>query len=959
MNFTKVTSIPSSAKFCALVSSEELLQIKLNTVSIVSVRTGFCKYFYFLPQVPRLFAISQSDGSRFAVVYPSSGSKPESVAILETKNGEVLKQFALKNSTQKFSHIAMGEQLFFVVDSQPSVVFYTPPQENQISQYDCTSPVSYLCVNSSKDQFLCFRNDKHVVVVDAESNKQTNDIIFNPFSFITLSDSTIIYGLSDGFVMLCNLTSNENKDIATPHSSKPLNVSNGLGVTSDGIIFSVENGEAMGTVSKPISIMSYGSITAVLCEKCIEIYECAKWPVCTVSQLQPPEPFVNNEFSVEPQIYFAASTAIYTFTISVNDISKFTSINEKIKKIVTCQACLSMVYNSSEGDKIATFTTGIKKRDELGIDVLCDSNNVTWILEKNCILSFRRQHLDLQQIRKIDLPEDHTYVRIFRIGKTVGVYSPTDGITAYINNGNLIQFRLPQNVNIIQWPALCTKNIVYICNNQTEKYEELRVDDFNCVNASITSCCWLANTLFCVEKRKVLAIGRNGSRKVVERLPNTMCSIAAALPSELIFVSTLPDLRVVSIKRPFLYVTLLDMTPDDVQCLKYILYYMPALSIDPRSVSNLPPIIAMSIFNKAPPKFVTQKTVAIYSKFARFMEVINLTRNMVISDSPKDPEANIKERNKILKAIAESARAIGQFAIAQQLYEELGDDESLFTLFILSQSRHNLGVLAAKSKLASSIIFFGINPIPNAEYEPLQNMQLPKIRSPLIGEEFTLFAGDPSEGSPIFPPSFDEPTDFGLREFPLTGEEAQQEMNFQAELEAAENAGESKEPEEPIEYKERPQEETHKSDDDLQLDKFFEDDDEEEPQKKMSFKIDMTKSSRRGAPRGFQLDSGLSSTGPQVLSHPVESGGRRKTMVMRANRKFTLDIPTNIANEAPVISSKSSSDEIDPLVGKELFSQYNSSNIDFSKDQTSDSERNNDDNPADQYMSSLFTDIPQ
>ncbi|OHT15801.1 hypothetical protein TRFO_13810 [Tritrichomonas foetus] len=1024
MNFTPITTIPSSTNFCALISNEELLQIRSNTVSIISVRTGFCKFFYFLPQIPRLFSINPLSPSRFALVYPSNGVSPESIALLETETGRVLKQFALKSPSQKFLHIAVGSHFFFVIDQFPNTVFFSQFSGNHVSQYESSSPVVYLGANYSNSQFFILRNDKHVVVVDTNGSKLLNDIPFNPFSFITLNDAILTYGSPDGLITILNLTTGENKAIQTPHSTKPLAVAEGFSVTVDGIVFSTDTGEVVATVSSPISIRSNGSTLAVVCESCIEIFESAKRPICTVSQLQPPEPFVDSQFSVEPSIFFAASTAIYSFTISLNEISKFTSFNEKIKKIAHCQACVSIIYNSPEGDKIATFATGIKKRDELGIDVICDINDRTWILQKDSILTYQRQHLDLEELGKIELPENHSFSRIFRIGQTVAVYSPTEGIAAYVKNGQLIHFRLPQNVTIIQWPALCTKNNVFICRRETDAFEELTVDDFTFISASISSCCWLAKTLFAVENRNVLALGINGSKRIIDRLPNTTCTIAAALPSELIFVTTLPDLRVVTIKRPFLFVALLDLCPTDIECFKYMLSYMPSLPVDPRAITGLPPIIAMSVFNKAPPKYVTPKTVEIYSKFAKFSEVFTLTKsnnsntttsnntsnfssnNTSNATSNKSSSTGLNNVNRIIKIIADAAAKVGQFGIAQQLYEEIGDDDSLFQLFMINRSSHNLRVLASRSPLRNAIQYFGIQPEPG-EYEKLPNLQLPKIKEPFKGVEFILYAGDSSEGAPLFPPSFDELSDFGLREYPLTGEEAQQEIQLQAELdnvtsssqlnvnlnsnsmnnsssnldtesgaqESNEN-GSNTEKATDIEYKERPVEEK-KSDDELKLDKFF-DDDEEEPQKTISFAIDMTKApmTRRGGAlkATFQLDTDSSGSGQITLPKPMSApeNGRRRTMTART-KKFAFDIPGVSdqpgASEAPVtaggaLKANSSSEDLTNLFKSEdvsfRFSSQDPLSGGKSSGQTSDNESGHgkEINYADQFTSNLFMDMP-
>ena len=167
MNFTHISSLPSTGSYCALISSDELLIIKTNAVSIISAITGFCKFYYLLPQVPRLFAINPQTTSRFAVVYESSGSIPESVALLETETGKVIKQFALKSTSQKFLHISLGSHLFFVVDSAPNVIYLTQPTGTQISQFETSHPIKFLSANPSNPQFIFLRGDNHLIVVEA------------------------------------------------------------------------------------------------------------------------------------------------------------------------------------------------------------------------------------------------------------------------------------------------------------------------------------------------------------------------------------------------------------------------------------------------------------------------------------------------------------------------------------------------------------------------------------------------------------------------------------------------------------------------------------------------------------------------------------------------------------------------------------------------------------------------
>jgi hypothetical protein len=169
-------------------------------------------------------------------------------------------------------------------------------------------------------------------------------------------------------------------------------------------------------------------------------------------------------------------------------------------------------------------------------------------------------------------------------------------------------------------------------------------------------------------------------------------------------------------------------------------------------------MFAMAVFNKSPPKFVDDEVIKIYSRFAKFAELRTLIRQTRGSSA-------------MLKKVADAARWLGQFEVARQLYEEVGAHEDLFSLFALARSAHNLAVLASRSVLARPIeAAFGIGP-KSGQYEPLPNLQLPRIRTPHVAEEFTLYVGDATESSPLFPPSFDELNDFGISEYSITGEE--------------------------------------------------------------------------------------------------------------------------------------------------------------------------------------------
>jgi hypothetical protein len=432
-----------------------------------------------------------------------------------------------------------------------------------------------------------------------------------------------------------------------------------------------------------------------------------------------------------------------------------------VTKIVPSNSIVSLVYDNGGSDKIMTFVRGMKKRDEAGIDVCPDHLGRHWILQKEAVVGFTVKGITLDQFTKLDLPADHPYDRIFRIGSTIGLYGSSSNRAAILCPDNqFATFSAPEGVTLIQFPAFCTKDFVFICQKTAADLTNATIKDYKIVEASVKSCCWLARTLFAVEDNKIIAIGsRTGNKRVLDSLPNAMCAIAAAFPSFLIFVTAIPETRLITIKQPFLSnVAVIDVDESDLDAFRYMLSYMPKLPIDPRVVSSLPPMFAMAVFNKSPPKFVDDDVIRIYSKFARFMELQNLVRHTRGGAS-------------VLLKVAHAARRIGQFEISRHLYEEVGAFQDLFSLFVLTRNPHNLAVLASRSPLARPIeAGFGITP-KTGQYEPLPNLQLPRIRSPHTGIDFVLFPGDPSEASPLYPPSFDELSDFGIREYSLAGVE--------------------------------------------------------------------------------------------------------------------------------------------------------------------------------------------
>ena len=938
--------------FGCMISDDEILQIRKRKLSVVCARTGFCHASYMLRRAPRLFASCRGDGRRVAVVYPATATECETLVVLEAKTGKVEREFVLKNIQQSFVCIALGTQLLFVVNTLPNIVFFAQFGEAQkMGQYEFQSPVVFLAANATEHQFLVVRKGKHLNVIkdlDEKAGPKAGLELHGfqmTFTFLVFSGDSVVFGTPFGEVnFMSSETGQYTKTVKTPHGSKAVGCTDTYGVTKDGIVFAVETGQGVSNAFDPVAIYSSGATVVVFGKSDIRVFETAKMPICTTHSMQPPEPFVAAEFSVDPAVMFAAPNAVYGFNVSGKDISRFAPLQEKVTKIVTCQACVSMMYSTSEGDRIMTFVTGTKKRDEFGIDVVCDKNNRTWILQKDCVYAFERSLLELKQVMKIDnLPQDHKFKRIFRMGSTIGLYSP-EGIAAYYNTQKnaFVSFAVPRDLSIIQWPALCTKDRLFICTKDTEAYDQLnQSQDYIFVDAEITSCCWLGRTLFAVQGSTVYAIGqKNGKMRPVDSLPNVMCVIAAALPSELIFVTSLPDLHTIVYKGPYLaHFLYADMDPSDLQAFKYMLYHMPSMITDPKSLSSLQPLYAMSIFNKAHPKYVDDFVIHTYCRFARFMELRNLAKK---GRNSKDT----------LTKIADTAINVGQFEIARGIYEEIGDFDSLFEIFVVLNDTHNLRVLAGKSYLAQCIDrFFRVQPIDD-EYRPVANLQLPRIRQLITGDEFVLYAGDPSEAAPILSPAFDEIDDCSVNHYFLSGEEADEvaaaaldQMETPEVEETPEAPGEPEQaqtqPEATqvhVEHTPPKEQEEEKS----SLSKWFDDDDDEEDKK---LTIDL-KMNNRGPKVGFALEG------------MAPAGGRRRTIAARPGRRS----PFSLNDSLPATSKEAPEPTIpSPLPNPSSeASQFATMGVVPADPPSTAPETDEHDgqsqNPADQYRSTLFLD---
>lgn len=775
---TPLISVDSST-FTALLNENEMLQIKGPNVSIISTRSGFCSYFYYLPHQPRQFSISSAFPERYALIYPASKERSEMIVVLETYTGKVLRAIQMKNG-MFITRVSIGTHLIFQETTNMSRVYFSNPTQNEtVSYYDLKSKSIVIAANKSVPQFVTYTESNLLVVVTLQPDvKVTASIPYQErFTFIHFKGSAITIGLSDGRLQIINTENNSTKTVDTPHRTKPIYYSQGIAVTRDGTAFALDTGETFLTHFRAESVSRGGSTIAIIGKTQTKIYEFIKKPICSCLQFQPPEPFTSSSFVIEDLILFASGSHIYSFDMT--NISKFATLyNAKtIIKILNSAALITVVYISNEGTKrIQTLVAGANNRDEEGIDAATDTQKQTWILEKNRIVSYRKNLLSIEEVKTIDLPEDHHYDSIFRMRDSVCLYSSEEGTASFIRNGKFINFRLPRNAVIFAWPAICTSKGIFIYKKEneslrnSEEINEIDSFDFCCIPVSVTSCCWLGYTLFAVEGNKVISIGIHNEKQNVLQLPNNMCLLSAVLPSQLIFVSTIPELSIVVEKRPLIFNIINDLEADPkFSALPYVLDHLPrSIPIDPTSLKITDKTALMSIFAKCNVSKITETVIDIYSRFGRFNEL----------------RVMVKNNKELSRIVANNAEKCGQFEVARQIYEELEDYESLFIIFMVSRSLENLKIMGKKYPfMRPALSYFNIKiDTTNSSQEdlnfvPITNVKLPKCKDLIKPKTFELAAGDESSeysNIPLHMPAFDEPSDFGLHIYKLSSDEMQE-----------------------------------------------------------------------------------------------------------------------------------------------------------------------------------------
>jgi hypothetical protein len=160
----------------------------------------------------------------------------------------------------------------------------------------------------------------------------------------------------------------------------------------------------------------------------------------------------------------------------------------------------------------------------------------------------------------------------------------------------------------------------------------------------------------------------------------------------------------------------------------------------------------MSLLQKCKVSEINDLVIELFARFGRLREVARLLR-----EAPEPSKSK-------LKSVARVARKFGQFRVAQQIYEEIGDDANLFALFVISKSTHNLAVLAGRSKLSPVIARFydSIIPDPNGIYEALHDIPLPKPRPLLDPISCEIYPGDPSDVPPLCDSTYTEVNEFAV-----------------------------------------------------------------------------------------------------------------------------------------------------------------------------------------------------
>ena len=456
-----------------------------------------------------------------------SSSSGETLQVIDTYTGEVFRTINLHTPKEQFNLVAVGTNVYFTLKSNPNVLYFMPFADGQIAMYDAGAKITHICPNQEENQFIVIKNDRQMFNLSCKDlsvlwQKPTDKPVF-----IKYVGEFLVVGLT-GELNLIKDNPNDPRIIKIPHGTSPVDTSEALSATQDGVIFTNDTQTSVAIHTNIKQIFSKESTIAVITNTKTFIYEIIRMPLVSSFDLQPGMPFHQDTSSIDSCIYFAVQNILYEYSLESDSIAKFTTLMQgTIEKVAATTGAVSIIYKVGEEKKIQTFITGTKQRDEVGIDVVIDKSGNTWILEKDCLLEFNKTGITILQKQKIDLPPDHTYDRVVAIQDTVALYKTETGEALFLRGTNFLPLRIPSNITIFKWPALCTTDAIFLYQPESKPADQSTPDDFKRIEKKVTSCVWLAWTLLAVNEKNVYAIGRDGSSKLVEHLPNTATAIIA------------------------------------------------------------------------------------------------------------------------------------------------------------------------------------------------------------------------------------------------------------------------------------------------------------------------------------------------------------------------------------------------------------------------------------------------
>jgi len=780
------------------------------------------------------------------LVYPQRANQGETLILHEILTGKVLHCLCLKSHNQEFFDVSLGTYMYFIVSTNRNSVFFMSYSTGSVSQADFPVPINRIIANPEENQFLIIRSDEtqQEILTKDFSSKSTQPIVKN--SYMKYVGPNLVYGMENGEIHI--MSGDIPKVIPTPHGTIPLDSTDIVGVTKDGNLFFLDDQSVFASNFGVNSIWSFGSSIIAVSSQFVHYYEIKKYTVHSISDCQPPEPFQANIGSINSSVFFAISNNIFQYNVSQGENSKFTSLPQGavVEKIISTFAVVSIVYHiGTKERKIITFVTGTKQRDEPGIDAVIGFGGITWFLQEDSVIGIGRKNLSIEEKVRINIGSQHGYTNVLKMNDFIGLYNSSNGTISFILNQKLKTFSIMPGVTVFNWPALCTNDYVYICQ-KAMPFGDVSLKDFIQVEAKVSSCVWFAWSLFAMIGSSLVKINTKGKVSQFWKTPNESYSIAAVLPSQLVFVTTFETCQPISYNRAVIYDILSDCLPEDV-VLSKLLAFIPSKSFDPIYIQDAHPKVAMAVMQKSKPLYINNDVIIAYSKYARFNELYLLSKEL-------------KTNPDILLEIAKKAKEFGQFDISRQIYESLGEYIELFELFVILWSSHNLQVLAHKSPLTPCVRMFDLSPI-DSEYEPISNLALPTVAPIITEKEFYLYYGEASENQQIFPSAFDEITDFGKTEHPITGSE------MEAAQQTISNTQPEPEPEIPAEqivYAEKPKEEKQLKVE-LANNQFF-DDDPQENTPRIDVKISYDKP--KGAPKVIgKFEMGAGTTRKRSSTH--------------------------------------------------------------------------------------------